>query len=178
MTDSMKDNNFPNFSVYTETHKNEGHTNACLDEIEFALIIIKPCHFCEAEGVNEITRLDPKKGFESGNCVACCKLCSDAKVNLTEEVFSDWQYRLAKRYLSCLVNDADLPKNYPDIESLDSSEIKMRHMKLYKECVEFGRERYYREWCEKEGKPWKGSRKDYEVYLKKENDIADEDVPF
>lgn len=69
------------------------------------------CHYCGVQpsnvmravtkqGVEEIfiysglDRLDNTRGYETGNVVACCKVCNRAKSDMPMEEFLEWMERL------------------------------------------------------------------------------------
>lgn len=50
---------------------------------------------------NGIDRIDSSLGYESSNCVPCCKICNRAKSDMTERKFTEW---IKKVYFSLLNN--------------------------------------------------------------------------
>jgi hypothetical protein len=39
---------------------------------------------------NGVGRIDPSEGYISSNVASCCKLCNNAKSNMTTEEFLTW----------------------------------------------------------------------------------------
>jgi hypothetical protein len=44
---------------------------------------------------NGIDRIDSNKGYEIGNCVSCCRICNNAKRDLTYEKFIEWVQKIS-----------------------------------------------------------------------------------
>ena len=78
-----------------------------LSRVEFGNLLIANCHCCGVEPntkvmknksvilkINDISRIDPNKGYTSDNTVTFCKICKMIKSNLTQEEFQSWLYRL------------------------------------------------------------------------------------
>lgn len=89
---------------YRKSARQRGHTFRLTVE-EFRTIISSPCHYCGrepsqyapcAKGTNGtytytgIDRVDNTVGYETGNCVPCCKHCNTAKGTMTIEQFLEW----------------------------------------------------------------------------------------
>lgn len=92
-----------------------------LDPKDFWGLILDNCHYCqdppktlykrkfsskdavlEAQDFlyyNGIDRVDNKLGYSKDNCVACCCLCNQAKMNLSEEEFKALVTRIYKNYV-------------------------------------------------------------------------------
>lgn len=74
--------------------------NLTLDD--FISITKQPCYYCNTyydeylnEPFNGVDRIDSSKGYSLNNCVPCCKLCNQMKMDSTEEEFLK---RVAKVY--------------------------------------------------------------------------------
>ncbi len=48
--------------------------------------------------VNGIDRVDSNRGYTNDNCVACCKDCNTAKLNMSVEDFKAWSIRLYNNF--------------------------------------------------------------------------------
>lgn len=66
---------------------------------------IIPKHKCYSNSKNQnpyiyngIDRIDNKIGYEENNCVPCCGLCNQAKMDLTYEEFKKWVKRLSQYF--------------------------------------------------------------------------------
>ncbi len=46
--------------------------------------------------VNGIDRVDNKRGYDEGNCIACCFFCNDKKSSTDFEEFKEWIKRVYK----------------------------------------------------------------------------------
>jgi hypothetical protein len=76
---------------------------------EVKKLILSSCHYCgqtetnftkvraHQKGIKHIgiDRVDSSKGYTVGNVVPCCKLCNQAKNDLSEEEFYEWIYRVS-----------------------------------------------------------------------------------
>jgi len=91
----------------------------CLPKDKVRELLLSDCHYCGsppsnvldlkhqgykyADGkpdmvsYNGIDRVDNAKGYEPDNVVSCCKLCNQAKMNLSLDEFRDWVRRVYNR---------------------------------------------------------------------------------
>ena len=84
-----------------------------LSEEEFRIITQGDCSYCgvhpKQQGLtttamngyylhNGIDRIDNKKGYVMGNCIACCKICNRAKDVMTQVEFGNWINRVQKNW--------------------------------------------------------------------------------
>jgi hypothetical protein len=78
-------------------------------------IIIQPCHYCQSppsnlmhtknsidNGMlyNGIDRVDSKKDYTIDNVVSCCKICNNAKSDLTLNEFIEWIKRVYNKAMA------------------------------------------------------------------------------
>jgi hypothetical protein len=82
-----------------------------ISEDDFIRLTKGDCYYCGIEpkgeaktqtknGVyvyNGIDRVDNLRGYDTDNCVSCCKVCNRAKDVMTREEFLDWVRRIARR---------------------------------------------------------------------------------
>ena len=101
-----------NRKIYNyKKHSKERGLKYELTNYQFKEITQKDCFYCGAKpnnGINSkrkkktfghyiyngIDRIDNKKGYTIDNIVPCCKLCNQAKSNLTLGEFKDWVERV------------------------------------------------------------------------------------
>lgn len=87
---TAKQNQFANYSQYIK--------DACKKNIpfdftfdQFKNIVCNPCYYCgiiEADkGFNGIDRKNSHVGYETENCVSCCKMCNNMKGSLDDVCF-------------------------------------------------------------------------------------------
>lgn len=82
---------------------------------EFQTFLFKNCFYCDShpyavwthqyiDGTQEsifwngIDRVDSQKGYVSENCVTCCKICNQAKMNTQLVEFIAWMKRVANNF--------------------------------------------------------------------------------
>lgn len=94
-----------NSYIYSAKKRNK---NFNLTVEEFKNLIDSNCYYCglppsstqkgtgfQADYIyNGIDRLDSLKGYETSNCVPCCKCCNTAKNSMKEDEFYEWIERL------------------------------------------------------------------------------------
>src|SRR5712692_7244691 len=80
-----------------------------LDREQFTKLILDQCWYCgEFESMtatkhkdqirhNGIDRVDPSRGYTPENCVTACKICNQAKADLTLQAFKDWLNRVKQK---------------------------------------------------------------------------------
>lgn len=79
-----------------------------LSKAEFMSMTFSPCYYCKAVDSmiistkygasyrhNGIDRLNNKNGYSIENCVTCCRMCNNAKNDMTIEEFKEWIIRLS-----------------------------------------------------------------------------------
>ena len=96
------------FKTYRVNAKNRGIVFA-LNGDQFEKLISGSCYYCGVEPLSEkksrsekipsffyngIDRVDNTRGYESGNCVPCCRICNQAKSSMAEQEFRDWVGRV------------------------------------------------------------------------------------
>ena len=106
-----------NYKAHAKMDNREWHLS-----IEEAVGLLKSdCHYCGSSPSNEynlirnrkqknktvvntyesiyyngIDRVDSSKGYSAKNCVSCCKICNQAKMDMTVDQFEEWIDRLIK----------------------------------------------------------------------------------
>ncbi len=101
------------YNSYKKSAKKRGY-EFNLTKTEFAEIIVMPCVYCGESLTQEkkkrsafgsfrytgIDRYDNTKGYVSGNCVPCCKVCNRLKSDMTiDEMESRLSRVLARRHV-------------------------------------------------------------------------------
>jgi len=101
---AAKKNIFRNYKRAAKKRK----YNFDLSEDNFYKLIMSPCHYCNLENsmmwtiaersiihddpfyYNGIDRIDNNIGYNSNNCVPCCKICNNSKSTLSVKDWKSW----------------------------------------------------------------------------------------
>lgn len=70
---------------------------------QFEQLIKQPCHYCNQIGgeyLNGIDRKDNTKGYTLDNCLPCCGICNQAKMDISYEDFKQWVQRISNHFLN------------------------------------------------------------------------------
>jgi hypothetical protein len=81
-----------------------------LSREEFLKLIQQNCHYCGSEPINKcpsigydlhfvyngIDRIDNEKGYITDNCVPCCKICNQTKLDTSLEEWKAWIKKVYK----------------------------------------------------------------------------------
>ena len=79
---------------------------------EFCDLVSKACKYCGEENiVNGIDRVDNTKGYILENCVPCCELCNQMKLNHTVDKFIGKSLDIAVKHIRHLLKDNSSLKN-------------------------------------------------------------------
>lgn len=85
----------------------------CLSKEEACALFLSDCYYCDIAPAqvshgsgraspfvyNGLDRVDNAAGYESGNVVACCKICNVAKNSLSVDEFKTWLRRVCAKTL-------------------------------------------------------------------------------
>ena len=74
-----------------------------LSRIDAAKLLTQECSYCSFKGdINEmgIDRIDSSLGYESNNCVSCCKTCNFAKNSMSVEDFKSWITKIYHNFVT------------------------------------------------------------------------------
>jgi hypothetical protein len=88
--------------IYKAVHRNKSFN---LTMEFFTNLIIEPCYYCGNRGkinkcngyvffCNGVDRKNNDLGYEDGNCVSCCETCNRAKLDMSEQEFYAWVFRV------------------------------------------------------------------------------------
>jgi hypothetical protein len=87
----------PSYNTYERRARKNFPNDNMISKDEFINITTKECYYCGREGPNGIDRIDNEIGYQSDNCVPCCKHCNYVKGNLSNEDFNTWKNRFVKK---------------------------------------------------------------------------------